>query len=87
MKKKSILIFTTAFVLIALFSVDVLFAQCSMCKAVLESEAKTGGSNVAGGLNNGILYLMSVPYLMVGGAGIWFYKKYKKNKSAEADMA
>ena len=87
MKKKSILIYTTAFVLIALFSVDVLFAQCSMCKAVLESEAKTGGSSVAGGLNNGILYLMSVPYLMVGAAGFWFYKKYKKNKEAESNLA
>ena len=87
MKKKSILILTTAFVLIALFSVDVLFAQCAMCKAVLESEAKTGGSNVAAGLNSGILYLMSVPYIMVGGAGIWLFIKHKKNKSAEADMA
>lgn len=87
MKKKSILIFTTVFILVALFSVDVLFAQCAMCKAVLESEAKSEGSNVAGGLNNGILYLMSVPYLMAGAAGIWLYKKYKKNKEAEANLA
>ena len=34
-------------------------AQCAMCKAVVES----GDSDMAEGINNGILYLMAMPYL------------------------
>lgn len=50
---------------------DPLLAQgCSMCKAVVENGE--GGGNIFGGaqsigrgLNNGILYLMAVPYLLL----------------------
>lgn len=50
---------------------DTLLAQgCSMCKAVVESgESNTnafgGAQNIGLGLNNGILYLMVVPYLLM----------------------
>ena len=37
-------------------------AQCAMCRAVLESE---DGQSTAEGINNGILYLMVVPYLLI----------------------
>jgi len=50
---------------------DPLFAQgCSMCKAVVEN-GESGGNVFGGaqsigrGLNNGILYLMAVPYLLL----------------------
>lgn len=50
------------------------FAQCAMCRAVLE----TGGDNaVAEGINNGIVYLMAVPYLLVGGLFFFVYRKMK----------
>lgn len=50
-------------------------AQCAMCRAVLES----GGDNtVAKGINNGIVYLMAIPYVLVAGL---FYFVYKKMKS------
>jgi len=39
-------------------------AQCAMCRAVLESEV---GQSTAKGINNGILYLMVIPYLLIGG--------------------
>ncbi|WP_026812485.1 hypothetical protein [Arenibacter certesii] len=49
-------------------------AQCAMCRAVLE----TGGDNaVAEGINNGIVYLMAVPYLLVGGLFFFVYRKMK----------
>ncbi len=50
-------------------------AQCSMCRAVLESEAD---GKVAEGINNGILYLMAIPYVIVGGL---FYFVYRKMRS------
>jgi hypothetical protein len=43
------------------------FAQCAMCKAV----AQSGSNTVSGGLNNAILYLMAVPYLLL----IIFFRK------------
>lgn len=49
-------------------------AQCSMCRAVLQSEE---GQRTAEGINNGILYLMVIPYLLVGGVAYWIYRRRK----------
>lgn len=49
-------------------------AQCSMCRAVLESEAD---GKVAEGINNGILYLMAIPYVIVGGLFYFVYRKMR----------
>ena len=54
-------------------------AQCAMCKAVVESSAQTGNDMVEG-INNGILYMMSVPYLLMAVIGFAWYKKFWKNK-------
>lgn len=49
-------------------------AQCAMCRAVLES----GDNNaVAEGINNGIVYLMAVPYILVAGLFYIIYRKMK----------
>ena len=53
-------------------------AQCAMCRAVVESEAS---GKTAEGINNGILYLMAIPYVLVGGL---FYVVYKKMRSASS---
>ena len=39
------------------------FLQCSMCRAVLETGAD---AETAKSLNDGIVYLMIVPYLLIG---------------------
>ena len=59
-----------------------LFAQCAMCKAVVESNLQTG-ETIAQNINNGILYLMAVPYLAMAVIGYLVYKHYKKTHSAE----
>ncbi|MBZ9729544.1 hypothetical protein LB467_07565 [Salegentibacter sp. JZCK2] len=57
-------------------------AQCSMCRAVLESDTD---QSAAEGINNGIVYLMAFPYLLVGGLGYFIYRSRKKaKKSGEA---
>lgn len=66
---------------ISLFSIILLAsaasqAQCAMCRAVLESEADT---SIAEGVNNGIVYLMAIPYILVGGIAFFLYKKYAKS--------
>ena len=60
------------FIMIALFifvTKEPAAAQCAMCKATVESNIENGGKTVGRGLNSGILYLMSVPYLVLGGIG------------------
>lgn len=47
-------------------------AQCAMCRAVLESEE---GQSTAKGINNGIVYLMIIPYVLVGGVAYFIYRK------------
>ena len=39
-------------------------AQCAMCKASVESSQGQKNS-VAGGINQGIIYLMLVPYVLI----------------------
>ena len=54
-------------------------AQCAMCRAVLESEE---GLSTAEGVNHGIIYLMSIPYLLVAGFGFIIYWKFFRTKKA-----
>jgi hypothetical protein len=71
--------FITFFVLLNIFSGS---AQCAMCRAALESE---GDSAKAEAINNGIVYLMAFPYIMVAIVFYVVYKmKFKKKKAAEA---
>lgn len=65
------------FILLSLFFFLETNAQCAMCRAVLESEE---GQTAAEGINDGIVYLMAIPYILVGGIGFFIYKKYKTLK-------
>ena len=71
----------------ALFSTEA-YSQCAMCRATVESNVGTGSkkaeSEVGSGLNTGILYLMVVPYLLIGTVGFLWYKSNKKKKSGGA---
>ncbi len=55
-------------------------AQCAMCRAVLESEES---QNTAEGINDGILFLMAVPYILVAAIGYFIYRKYGASKKIE----
>ena len=49
--------------------------QCSMCKAVLESGAD---ETVAESLNDGIVYLMAIPYILMALIGSLIYYRFLK---------
>lgn len=74
MKKLRVLLFV--FAMMGLH--DAVNAQCSMCRRVAETNLESGEKK-GRGLNTGILYLMSVPYLMGGVACYMWWKKSKKN--------
>jgi len=73
MKAKRILL-TVALVLFFVFEAS---SQCSMCRAVLESEADQGAAQA---INDGIVYLMAFPYILVGGVLYVVYRTFKNKK-------
>nr|WP_315149571.1 hypothetical protein [uncultured Flavobacterium sp.] len=53
------------------------YAQCAMCRAALsgdENKAK------AAAVNDGIVYLMVIPYVLVGALGYYVYRMKKKKQ-------
>lgn len=66
-----------AFLFLLLFGFIQSNAQCAMCRAVLESEES---QSAAEGINDGILFLMVIPYLLVGTMGYFIYRTYYKAK-------
>ena len=52
-------------------------AQCAMCRAALSSEGNTAKAQA---VNDGIVYLMVIPYILVAGIGYYIYKMRKNKK-------
>jgi uncharacterized paraquat-inducible protein A len=78
MKKVYLLVFI-------LFSIAKVDAQCPMCKAALTSNrdhAHKNDKRFGNGINKGILFLLSAPYILIGTAGFVYYKAQKKKKLA-----
>lgn len=61
--------------IILFFITDAMLGQCAMCRAVLESEE---GQASAKGINDGIVYLMAIPYIVVFSIAFIIYRKFKK---------
>lgn len=65
------------FILVFVVALDTATAQCPMCRMSLESNLKNGGTQ-GRGINAGILYLLSTPYLIVGGLAYAWWRGRKK---------
>ena len=65
--------------LLLIFVTTKLNAQCAMCKAAVEANLKDGGSAGAG-LNQGILYLMAMPYIAMFLFGVFYYLQNKSKR-------
>ena len=52
-------------------------AQCAMCRAALESEGNKGKAEA---VNDGIVYLMIIPYLLVGAIAFYIYRLRQKKR-------
>lgn len=71
--------------LLILFNNIIVYGQCAMCKAVVEADLEAGGSKGAG-LNDGILYLMAVPYLALFCFGIFYYLQKNRNNQKRGSV-
>ena len=65
-------------ILLLLLNVVASNAQCAMCRAALESE---GNAKKAAAINDGIVYLMVIPYVLVAVIGFAIYRM-RRNKKA-----
>ena len=71
------LISKRVFILLSIFYSLNTQAQCAMCRASLESEGNTAKAEA---VNDGIVYLMVIPYVLVGVVGVVVYRMYSKKK-------
>ena len=62
--------------LLTLTTIDV-NAQCAMCKSVVESNMENGDT-IGSGLNDGILYLMAMPYISLALIALFWVRHNKK---------
>lgn len=51
-----------------------------MCRAGIENNVSNGETTIGAGLNMGILYLLSMPYLLALVLGYLWYRNAKKRK-------
>ena len=74
MLKKNVLFFT-----LFLFPISRVLAQCAMCRAQLQSMDDT---SMAESVNDGIVYLMAVPYLLIAVLAFFIYRSFNKKKQS-----
>lgn len=87
LKTKIVIIITCTLILCEKSRVS---AQCPMCKANVESAQKNKDVNkkvVGSGLNTGILYLLSAPYILIGGLAFYWYRNNQSKKLKLSDIS
>jgi hypothetical protein len=76
---ESRLVIKSVFLFLAYFFFSLAMnAQCAMCRAALEGE---GNAIKAQAVNDGIVYLMLIPYILVALIGFAVYRIYRKKKA------
>ncbi len=69
---------------LGLLNIQIINAQCVMCRTQVVNNVSHGDVDLAGGLNSGIIYLFSAPYLLFLLVFVLWYKFFylhgKKNK-------
>jgi uncharacterized membrane protein len=81
MKKITFLI-----VLVIVLSVVDTYAQCAMCRATVGSNLSEGRGVIGTGINFGILYMLSFPYLLVAGLIFMWYRTGKKELKERTEL-
>ncbi len=83
---KASYIFYIIFALLFFFCVTDAEAQCAMCRSSVESNITNQSSKIGLGLNKGILYLLSLPYLLIASLGYLWYRNSSIQKPKKFDF-
>ena len=79
-----IAVFIIIVILIFISPFSELVAQCPMCKIAAESNLENGGT-AGKGLNQGIMWMFSMPYIMVGLIGFLWYRNKRSEEEVDFD--
>jgi hypothetical protein len=74
--KKLILVACAVILVVLLGAGEELLAQCPMCRATAETNLANGGTE-GRGLNNGIMYMLGMPYVLIGTIAFLWWKNRK----------
>ncbi len=66
------------FLFLIIISLDGM-GQCVTCKSALESDLNNSENSIARGINDGILYLMAIPYILLIATVFIVYNLRKRN--------
>jgi hypothetical protein len=69
------LIFGLLLALLTLAALSPAQAQCVMCKSQVEAARAERDDYDVAGLNKGIVYMMTVPYILMGAVGFFWYRR------------
>ena len=56
-------------------------AQCVMCASQVEAARQERDDYDVSGLNKGIVYMMTAPYILMGAVGFFWYRRTHPKKS------
>jgi heme/copper-type cytochrome/quinol oxidase subunit 2 len=74
-EKRGIRARVSVYILCSLFVSFSSYAQCAMCRAALGGKENNAQ---AAAVNDGIVYLMVIPYVLVAAIGYYVYRMKKK---------
>ena len=77
--RRFVALLLAALVVMAVFHVTAQ-AQCAMCVTALENSPE--GKSMAASFNRGILFLLAVPYAILGTVGVVLFRAYRKKQAA-----
>ncbi|NJC25165.1 hypothetical protein [Neolewinella antarctica] len=81
--KKSVWILALLLICVS-FGADDLLAQCPMCRATAETNLANGGTE-GKGLNNGIMYMLFTPYVLIGTIAILWWRNRQQTEDVATD--
>ena len=70
------------FALLTMASLSPAQAQCVMCKSQVEAARAERDDFDPAGLNRGIVYMMTVPYILMGAVGFFWYRRTHPKRPA-----
>ncbi len=83
---KKIVCFILFVLMLSASNVTVVSAQCAMC-AISADQGTKHGNTQAKGINSGVIYLMVIPYILIAGLGVLWYKKYYTPRAQRAQYS
>jgi hypothetical protein len=85
--KRVILIATFALLLLTVAGITDAAAQCAMCRMQVENNVSSGESSIGAGLNKGILFLLTMPYLIFAVIAFFWYRHSRKENEKRIQTA